>query len=217
VGLLRCRFQLDNPSQSQDSQERKERQPKIIMFNLLFVTVLLHLLAIFCTDIISYPYTLRAILFSAIIALATWGIAHPPSDNALINYANGFFLSWYLIWSTNVFFIYDIRSLRRLQMRSVQGHDFCYWEPIHETWGLRRLMWVVDLSTNFRGLGWMSTNPGFSWPPAKYRWCSTTSYGLVKRLQKFAVDYLIFCWVRGLIRDSPNILLGTLDISHDVG
>lgn len=180
---------------------------------LFLIPPLLNALAISRSDITCPTYALRAIIFSLIIASTTHGIFYPPSNNALVNYANGLFLSWYVVWSANTLFIYDIRSLRRLQMRSVQGHGFCYWEPIHETSGMRRLIWALDLSTNFRGLGWMSSKPGVSWPTIKHRWCPTTSYGLARRIQKVAADCLIFCGVRFLVHESPNIPHGTLQSS----
>lgn len=209
-----CRtFAAEERESTEVGKETEKSKPRSMVRKMLFLLPpVLNALAISRTDITSPAYRLREAVFFSTIATATYGILYPPSHHALVNYANGFFLSWYLIWSTNILFTYDIRSLRRLQVRSAQGHDFCYWEPIHETSGLRRFVWPLDLSTNFRGLGWMCTKPGTSWPPTKHRWCPATTYGLAGRLRKLAVDVVIFGAARILTRKSPNSLHGKLKV-----
>lgn len=147
--------------------------------------------AVYCADANPHPRSLNAFVFALILASAWFGVLHPPSDNALANYVNGFLLLWYLIWSANILFMHDVRALRQLRSMTVQDSDFCYWEPLRRTTGLHRLAWALDLSTNFRGLGWMSTDPDATWPPAKYRWRPTTTHGLTQRLRRVAVDCII--------------------------
>lgn len=165
--------------------------------------------AISCTDVLPQSHKLSLFISSLIIAIAVYGISHPPSDNALVNYVNGFLLSWHLVWSMNILFVYDIRSLRRLQMKSLQGCHFCYWEPLRDTAGWHRLSWGLDLSTNFRGLGWMSTSSRDSWPSLRYKWRPTTSYGLPRRLQKLALVCIIFGLARRLVHQPSGIALCT--------
>lgn len=148
--------------------------------------------AVYCVDIVRRIHILNAFIFVLIASSAIYGLCHPPFHNALANYANGFMLSWYLIWSVNILFVCDVRSLRRLRSTTVQGCDFCHWEPLRDTTAVGRIAWALDLSTNFRGLGWMSAETDASWPPAKYRWRPAPAYGLSQRFRRLIADAVIF-------------------------
>ena len=174
---------------------------------LFIVPPCLNTAAIFCSDLTSHPRKIRAFTLFLIMSSSVYGVLHPPSNNALLNYTNGFFLSWYFIWSMNILFVLDFPSLRRLQVSSVQGHEFRCWEPICDTTTLHRVAWAFDLSTNFRGLGWMSTSPEAPWPLAKYRWSPTKSLKFSLRLQKLLMDCLIFSGARRFVDEPSNILL----------
>ena len=197
----------EEEQQSSPDATNKRSRLRIMISQLLFLLPpLLSAVAVSFSTIGLHSRKLAAFTYFLITSLSLYGIFHPPSSNAFLNYANGFFLSWYLVWSMNILFIFDVRSLRRLQMRRVRGHDFCYWEPMCDTTGLRRLVWALDLSTNFRGLGWMSTSPGVPWPLAKYRWSSTTTQTFCRRLLRLIMDGLIFSGAQ-LLPDEPTGIL----------
>lgn len=100
-------------------------------------------------------YATRCATFAAISAFAIQTIFNPPYENALYNYLSGFLSSWYIIWSANVLFIHDVRALKRIQKLSLPSDSVSYcWECLPPIFSYRRGLWALDLSTNFRGIGW---------------------------------------------------------------
>ncbi|KAB8211041.1 hypothetical protein BDV34DRAFT_220211 [Aspergillus parasiticus] len=78
-------------------------------------------------------------------------ISGSPYVNPLMNYISGFMASWYIIWAANILLVQDVKSLRRIQARHSGGY---VWEALPKKHGYQRLLWALDLTFNFRAIGW---------------------------------------------------------------
>ncbi|KAI9927055.1 hypothetical protein ASPWEDRAFT_296908 [Aspergillus wentii DTO 134E9] len=107
-------------------------------------------------EIVYWSILPRLAVYIAISASATASIFNPPFGNALLNYMNGFFSSWYIVWAANILFLYRIREIKRL--RKSPNKDGYHWESLPPL-GYTRLLWTLDLTTNFRGIGWEHATP----------------------------------------------------------
>ncbi|KAH8664792.1 hypothetical protein BGZ61DRAFT_367040 [Ilyonectria robusta] len=108
----------------------------------------------FIEDLCS-TYAARCATFATISAFAIQIIFNPPYENSLYNYLSGFLSSWYIIWSANVLLIHDVRALKRIQKLGLPSDSVSYcWECLPPAFSYRRVLWALDLSTNFRVIGW---------------------------------------------------------------
>ena len=150
------------------------------------------------------------VIFSLVTALATFGILYPRSNNAMLNYTNGFLLSWQVIWSFNLLYVFNIDSLKCVRIRRFRGSESCYYESLGDTTGLRRFLWAFDLALNFRGTGWMAIeNNNSYWPPQKYTWWSSSSQSSKRRLAKLGANWFLFGLGQHLLQEPTHILPGT--------
>lgn len=167
---------------------------------LLLLPPLLNTLAIFYLNIVRRAYWLRLFCLLLIVFITLYSIFYPFSSHLLIRYTCAFFLSWYLIWSVNILFVFDIRSFRRFRVRQCGRQELVCWESVYQTAGLNRLIWALDLSTNFRGLGWRSTRANAAWPSRKHQERLKNSMGLLLRVQKLAVRGVILFGIDRFLR-----------------
>ncbi|KAL4786597.1 hypothetical protein BJX76DRAFT_354961 [Aspergillus varians] len=97
----------------------------------------------------------RFIAWAAVTAISLRGIFAPsPYNNPLANYLVGFFSFWYIIWSTNLLLVKDLTTLGRIKKQPFSSSTAYVLQPLPSSHSCDRLFWAMDLSLNFRAIGW---------------------------------------------------------------
>ncbi|KAL4864888.1 hypothetical protein BDV12DRAFT_200702 [Aspergillus spectabilis] len=81
-------------------------------------------------------------------------LAGSPYTNPLANYITGFFAAWYIIWSANLLLVKDLRKLKRIAKQLQSSPTVYVWQSLPSSHGRARFLWAVDLTLNFRAIGW---------------------------------------------------------------
>lgn len=84
------------------------------------------------------------------IAITTWFTFTAAWSNPSLAFLAGFWSSWNLIWLWHWIFARDPRSVWRVMYTNGTETK----EHFPNTIGFKRWMWALDLSLNYRGVGW---------------------------------------------------------------
>ncbi|KAL4902120.1 hypothetical protein BDW74DRAFT_158686 [Aspergillus multicolor] len=89
----------------------------------------------------------------AVVTASLGGILFPsPFHSPIARYITGFLSCWFMIWSANLLLLKDATTLKRFQKVPASS---CYvWQPLPPGYSWARASWALDLTLNFRAIGW---------------------------------------------------------------
>jgi hypothetical protein len=118
-------------------------------------------------ETVSSSWMLRLILFFSTVMSSLYAISHPPTSSPFFDYLSGFISIIYIMRAAEFLFVLDLRTLRRMRKQSSPTPLYS-WEPMPEPFTFQRLVWVADLVTSPRAVGWEHGSQKYL-PPARYR------------------------------------------------
>ncbi|KAL4914598.1 hypothetical protein BDW62DRAFT_204488 [Aspergillus aurantiobrunneus] len=108
----------------------------------------------------------RFLAWTVVTAVSLRAIFVPSSyDNPLANYVIGFFSCWYIIWSANVLLVKDLTTLQRIRRQRQSSPPVHVWQSLPSSHSWERVFWALDLTFNFRAVGWNFSNRQSHHPP----------------------------------------------------
>ena len=137
----------------------------VLLFLVSEAPPLMLFLSIYFLEISHSSSTVRYAVLSCIVTSAVWSILNPPYNSLSLNCMSGFISGWYILWSVNVLFICNVRTLKRVQKQSGSIAHLYYWEPLPKNLSYQRIFWALDLTTNVRGIGWDHVSSKAKLPP----------------------------------------------------
>lgn len=83
--------------------------------------------------------------------LYAWFSLRHPTASPFFNYMIGLMSIVHIVRSVEILIASDPSTMKRL--RKV-GLSFYFWEPLPPPYSLRRLLWIIDIVSNLRAIGW---------------------------------------------------------------